>query len=49
MWIKTAQQSISLAVTVKGFEKCCMCSAVDGTDGDMLRNGSENGDSDTDW
>jgi hypothetical protein len=24
-----------------GFKKCCMSSAVDGTDGDMLWNGSE--------
>jgi len=32
-------------VTVKGFKKCCMCSAVDGTDYDLLRNGSE-GDGD---
>ena len=27
----------------EGFKKCCMCSAVDGTDGDMLWNGSEEG------
>jgi hypothetical protein len=25
----------------EGFKKCCMSSAVDGTDGDMLWNGSE--------
>jgi hypothetical protein len=25
----------------KGFKKCCISSAVDGTDDDMLRNGSE--------
>jgi hypothetical protein len=43
MWIKTAQQIISPAVTVKGFKKCCMSSAVDETDGDMLWNGSEEG------
>jgi hypothetical protein len=43
MWIKTAQQSISPAVTVKGFKKCCISSAVDGTDVDMLWNGSEEG------
>jgi hypothetical protein len=45
MWIIAAWQCISPEVTVKGFRKCCMCSAVDGTDGDMLWNGSErNGD-----
>ena len=26
---------------MKGFKKCCISSAVDGTDGDMLWNGSE--------
>jgi hypothetical protein len=26
---------------VKGFKKCCMCSAVEGTGGDMLWNGGE--------
>ena len=30
---------------MKGFKKCCMCSAVDGTDYDTLWNGSE-GDGD---
>jgi hypothetical protein len=30
-------------VTVKGLKKCCMSSAVDGTDCDMLWNGSEEG------
>jgi hypothetical protein len=45
MWIIAAWQCISPEVTVKGFRKCCMCCAVDGTDGDMLWNGSEgNGD-----
>jgi len=34
-------QRISLAVTVKGFNKCYISNAVDGTDGDMLWNGSE--------
>jgi hypothetical protein len=29
----------------EGFKKCCMCSSVNGTDGDMLWNGSE-GDGD---
>jgi hypothetical protein len=38
-------QCISPEVTVKGFKKCCMCSSVDGTDGDMLWNCSE-GDGD---
>jgi hypothetical protein len=27
--------------TVKGFKKCCMSNAVDGTDDDKLWNGSE--------
>jgi hypothetical protein len=33
-------QHISSEVTVKGFKKCCISSAVDGTDGAMLRDGS---------
>jgi hypothetical protein len=32
---------ISLKVTVKGFKKCCMSIAMDGTDNDMMWNGSE--------
>jgi hypothetical protein len=28
-------------VTVKGFKKCCISNAMDGTDDDMLWNGSE--------
>jgi len=32
-------------VAVKGFKKCCMSSAVDGTDDDMLWNGSVEGGS----
>jgi len=36
-----AWQSISPEVTVKGFKKCCTSSAVDGTEDDMLWNGSE--------
>jgi hypothetical protein len=28
-------------VTEKGFKKCCISNAADGTDGDMLWNGSE--------
>jgi hypothetical protein len=35
-----AWQHISPEVIVKGFKKCCISSAVDGTD-DMLWNGSE--------
>ena len=36
-----AWQSVSPEVTVKGFKKCCISSAVEGTDVDMLGNGSE--------
>ena len=32
MWIVTAWQCISPEVTVKGFKKCCMSSAMNGTD-----------------
>ena len=35
-----AWQCILPAVNVKGFKKCCISNAVDGTD-DMLWNGSE--------
>jgi hypothetical protein len=35
-----AWHHISPEVTVKGFKKCCISSAVDGTD-DTLRKGSE--------
>jgi len=28
-------------VTVKGFKKCCISNAMDGTNDDMLWNGSE--------
>jgi hypothetical protein len=38
-WIIRAWQCI---LTVKGFKKCCISIAVDGTD-DMLCNGSEEG------
>ena len=41
MWIITACQCISPEVTVKGLQKCCTSSVVDGTDDDMLWNGSE--------
>jgi hypothetical protein len=40
MWIVSAWQHISLEVTVKCFNKCCLSNAVDDTD-DMLWNGSE--------
>jgi hypothetical protein len=40
MWILTAWQCISLAVTVKGFKKCCISSAVEGSDDGMLWDGS---------
>jgi hypothetical protein len=44
VFITTAWQHISPEVTVKSFKKCCMPpSAVDGTDGDILWNGSEEG------
>jgi hypothetical protein len=36
-----AWQHISPEVTVKGFWKCCMSIAVDGTNGNVLWNGSE--------
>jgi hypothetical protein len=41
VWITTAQQHISLEVTGKGFKKCCISKGMDGTDDDMLWNGSE--------
>jgi hypothetical protein len=34
-------QRISLKVALKGFNKCCISSAVDGTDNDMLWNDSK--------
>jgi hypothetical protein len=40
VWITRVWQCISPDVTVKGFKKCCISNAVDGTD-DMLWNGSE--------
>jgi hypothetical protein len=40
MCIITAWQHISLELTEKGL-KCCISSAVDGTDDDMLWNDSE--------
>ena len=41
MWIITAWQCISPEVTMKGFKKCCISNAMDGTDDNMLSNGSE--------
>jgi hypothetical protein len=41
MWIITAWQRVSPEVTVKGFKKCCISNAVDGTNDDMLWNGNE--------
>ena len=43
MWIVTAWQCISPEVTVRGFKKCCISNGMDGTDGDMLWNGCEEG------
>ena len=42
-WIVIAMQHISPEVTVEGFKKCCVSSAVDGTndDDDVLWNDSE--------
>ena len=41
MHIITTWQRISPEVIVKGFKQCCTSNAVDGTDDDMLWNGSE--------
>jgi len=41
MWIITAWHHVSPEVTVKGFKKCCVSNEMDGTDDDMLWNGSE--------
>jgi hypothetical protein len=41
VWIITAWQHIALEVTVKGFKKCHIFTAVDGTDDDVLWKGSE--------
>ena len=40
-WIIMAWEHISPEVTVKGLKKCCLSKAMDGTDDDMLWNGSE--------
>jgi hypothetical protein len=42
-------QRISTEIIMKGFKKCCISNAEDGTDDDMLQNNSEDGDSETDW
>jgi hypothetical protein len=45
VWIITAWQHLSPIVVVKGFKKCCISNGMDGTDDDMLWNGSdEDGD-----
>ena len=41
MRIITAWQRISLEMSVKGFKKCYISNAMDGTADDMLWNGSE--------
>ena len=41
MWMIAPRHHISTEVTVKGFKKCCIFSAVDETDDDILWNGSE--------
>ena len=41
MRIITAWQCIKQEVTVKGFRNCCVSTAVDETDDDMLWNGSK--------
>jgi hypothetical protein len=44
MWVIIAWQHISPRLTLQGFKKCCISNRVDGTDDDMLWNGSqENG------
>jgi len=51
VWIITALQCISPEVNVKGVKKCHISNAMNETDDDVLRNGSdhEDGDSNTDW
>jgi hypothetical protein len=41
MWIIMAWQCISPELTMRGFKKCCIFNAVDGTGDDMLWNGGE--------
>jgi len=40
LWIEMAWQCLSPNVNVKGFKKCCISNAVDGTGEDMLWSGS---------
>ena len=40
-YLVNIDKGISPEVTVKGFKKCCISNAVDGTDDDTLYNGSE--------
>ena len=40
-WLIMASQRISPEVIVKGFKKCCISNAVDGTNDDLLWNDSE--------
>jgi hypothetical protein len=58
MWIIMAWHHFSPELTVKGFKKCCLSSAVDGTDDEMAwKDSEEEGDvrsnceeeEDTDW
>jgi len=44
MWIIRAWHHISPKVIVKGFKKCCMSNAVDGTDGIMWNGSKEDRD-----
>jgi hypothetical protein len=41
MWMRTASQHITPAMTVKSFKMCYISNAVDNTDNDMLWNGTE--------
>jgi len=41
VWIITAWQCISPEVTMKGFKKCCISSAMDGTGDVILWNGGK--------
>jgi hypothetical protein len=41
VWIIIAWHCISPEMTVVGFKKCCVSNGMDGTDDDMLWNGSE--------
>jgi hypothetical protein len=41
MWIIMAWKHISPETILKGFKKCCVSSAMDGTEDDVLWNDSE--------